>query len=116
MQVQGLAMPSDAFSDFGPFVHDPTQILAADPVCCSGKADNSLMRRKISFQDQQSADHTAVTYHSHLEYAPLSNDPERDEARLYEIDIINMPSRFLQNHALSESDGLNETTYGSEVL
>ncbi|MGY4473469.1 hypothetical protein ACVILL_000883 [Bradyrhizobium sp. USDA 3364] len=51
-----------------------------------------------------------------LKNAARGDNPQRDETRLYKIDIFKRPFRLLQNHTSSEDDRFRELPYCREIL
>ncbi|MGY3591649.1 hypothetical protein ACVIGB_008768 [Bradyrhizobium sp. USDA 4341] len=116
MQGQRMNVRKQMFSDFASLVQHATQILDTDPVRGSKNKYDRLIDRKMPAHQERSTDRTTISDHRHFKNAPRGDNPQRDETRLYEIDIFKGPFRLLQNHTSSEDDRPRELPYCREIL
>ncbi|GLR87684.1 hypothetical protein GCM10007857_43950 [Bradyrhizobium iriomotense] len=74
------------------------------------------MGRKMSALQEQGAHHPTMSYHRGFEHVFHPDYPERDEARFYKIDVIEMPFWLMKDHTFSQGNGFQEPTYRREIL
>ncbi|RXH40420.1 hypothetical protein XH94_13195 [Bradyrhizobium zhanjiangense] len=80
MDAQRLNIPKKVFPNLRTLVHDPAQILDRNPECSSGNDHDTLMRRKMSSQQERSPHGPSIAYDCRFKDASRGDNPQRYES------------------------------------
>lgn len=82
----------------------------------SGNEYNRLTRGKMPSGQKRAPDRASMAYYRCFKDAFRREDPQRHEARFYEVNVLYLLFRFLQDHAFSQNDRLKVFSYCREFL